>query len=92
MALTSQTGIPTPAVLVEANPVFAVPWTSPQDQYSKDDPAAGLGQTRRNGYLVTLADGSVQFFVSGMDVDVLWLLFDANDGEALPADWRHWQV
>jgi hypothetical protein len=81
-------GLSNTIVIVEANPVRAIPWPKPQD----DDvdpwhPLDGLGAETLNGSnasMAGLADGSVRFISSGVDPEVGLKLLTIDGGEELP--------
>ncbi len=69
---------------VEANPQRAVIWTRPDDfEPDPQDPMKGLLGVWPGGFLVGMADGSVQFLPQTMDRKALGFLFDRADGNAV---------
>jgi hypothetical protein len=69
---------------VTADGAHAVPWTKPEDlPFDPKHPAAGLGRLPR-GYLVGMADGSVQFLSATIDPKALLPAFTPAGGEVLP--------
>jgi hypothetical protein len=77
-------GVSKTIMLLEADADRAVPWTKPDDyQIDPDSVSAGLGAFRAGGFLAAFADGSVRFVASGIDAEVLKLLFKKSDGQSV---------
>lgn len=69
-------------MLVDVNNDQAVIWTEPDDfEYDQQDPMGDLVGSSPDGFLATLADGSVRFIWSSIDPTVLKALFTRNGGE-----------
>ncbi len=69
---------------VAADDAHAVPWTKPEDlPFGPKHPAAGLGRLPR-GYLVGMADGTVNFLSATIDPKALLPAFTPAGGEVLP--------
>jgi hypothetical protein len=67
---------------MEANNDRAVIWTKPDDlEINPQQPLAGLADARPGGFLVLLADASVQFISQTIDLQVLRALFSPNGAE-----------
>ena len=70
--------------VVEANADKAVPWTKPEDlQVDFQNPLAGLGDLRPDGFQALLLDASTRFISNKVDLDVLWAIFTRAGGEAV---------
>lgn len=69
-------------LIVEANADRAVPWTKPADlAIDVENPLAGLGNVYdKEGFLATIADGSVKFIAKTIDLKTLRHLFEMADG------------
>jgi len=64
-----------------------VPWTAPVDyEYDEDDPAEGLNNPNRGGFLAAICDGSVRLIHQSVDPDTLNAMFTCNGGEQVPTD------
>jgi len=75
-------GMSNTIMLVEVDDSRAVPWTKPDDfAYDEENPTAGLGGLRRNGFNALFCDGSVRFIRRWVDRDMVRRLFTRNDGE-----------
>lgn len=69
-------------MLLEVNDDRAVIWTKPDDfEYDQQDPMRDLVGSWPDGFLATLADGSVRFIRSSIDPTVLKAFFTCNGGE-----------
>jgi hypothetical protein len=76
-------GLSNTAIIVEADPEQAVPWTQPGDlQFDPDDPSQGMFGAREGGALVTMGDSSVKFLSDRADDETLRRLFGRNDRQA----------
>lgn len=68
-------------VIVEADRDRAVPWMKPADlAFDPQNPKAGVGGFRTQGFLAAFADGSVKFISNKTSDDVMRQLVLANDG------------
>ena len=75
-------GLSNTILIVEADQ--PVVWTQPVDfTPNTQNPAAGLGKTRKTGFQAALADGSVRFFDNTLDPATLKALFTRNGGEVV---------
>jgi hypothetical protein len=82
-------------MIVDAVPERSVVWTKPEDlEVSAENPTAGLLAPNSDGFFVTLADGSVQFFEAKSDktlqlgdlnltMEKLLAMFGPDDGKLL---------
>jgi type II secretory pathway pseudopilin PulG len=71
-------------MLVEAAPDQAVEWTKPDDwEFDANNPTAGLGGVRPDGWNAGFADGSVQPIPDTMDPAQLKAMFTRAGGEAV---------
>ncbi|MFO0900078.1 MAG: DUF1559 domain-containing protein [Pirellulales bacterium] len=71
-------------MLVEADADRAVEWTRPEGLgYDPEHPLAGVGNTRKGGFLAALADGSVRFISNNIDPEVLRAMFTAAGNETI---------
>jgi hypothetical protein len=71
--------------IVEASDEAAVIWTKPEEWVpNADDPLKGLVGLRPNGFQAAMCDGSVRFISKNIDLNVLRLLFDRQDGQPVP--------
>ncbi len=70
---------------VEANPEQAVEWTKPADwSFDPKRPLEGLGKAQPGGFIVSMADGSVQVVSPDIDPESWKALLTINGGEAVP--------
>ena len=75
-------GLSNTIMFVEADVERAVPWTKPDDL--EIDPKqffAGLEKLRPEGFLASLADGSVRVIRASLEPEMLRRLFNPSDGE-----------
>ncbi len=71
-------------LVVEADADRAVIWTKPDDlEIDPNNPSAGLGHVRIQGFLAAMADGSVHFIPAAVAADRLRALFTRAGGEAV---------
>jgi hypothetical protein len=69
-------------LMVEANPDQGVVWTKPQDwNFDERRPMEGLGSAQPGGFIVSMADGSVQFVASNVDPETWKALLTVSGGE-----------
>lgn len=74
-------------VIVEADRDRAVPWMKPADlAFDPQNPKAGVGGFRSQGFLAAFADGSVKFISNETSDDVVRQLVLLNDGGGAQAD------
>jgi len=72
-------------MVLEAGDAVAVTWTKPDDFVPPMDPAAGLVDLRRKGFLAVNCDGAAHKFKATIDRDALKNLFNRRDGK--PINW-----
>lgn len=73
-------GLSNTAVVIEADPSQAVPWTKPQDvSFDRSMPNAGLFGARDNGAWVVMGDASIRYLSQQADDPALTALFLRND-------------
>ncbi len=71
-------------LVVNVTPDRAVVWTKPEDlPVTEAAPLTALVSDARKQFDVALCDGSVRILTSDIDPKVLWLLFNANDGQVI---------
>jgi hypothetical protein len=74
-------------MVVGVAPDRAVIWTKPEDLEVKEAaPLTGLITEARKQFEATFCDGSVRVLTSAIDPKILWLLFQANDGQPINYD------
>jgi hypothetical protein len=62
-----------------------VPWTKPEDiEFDPDQDPPEFGGHYQEGFLTTLADGSVRFIAKTVDPKILKLLLLKGDGQVIP--------
>ncbi len=70
--------------VLEVNPENAVIWTKPEDlPFDPENPAAGLGEIRRQGFQAFFTDGSVRFIPITIADEILRNLIIRNDGNVI---------
>jgi len=70
--------------VMEVNPENAVTWTLPEDlPFDPEDPAAGLGQIRSQGFQALFTDGSVRMIPVEIAEEILKNLIIRNDGNVI---------
>ena len=81
-------GLASTIMLLEVNDNRAVEWTKPADfDWKENNPIDGLGELRGGGgFIVALADGSVQFFRNEIKPEVLKAMFTRAGGETVDPD------
>src|SRR5262249_6556434 len=73
-------------LIVEAEK--AVPWTKPADiPYDPKKPLPKLGGMFKDGFHVTLADGSARFVKRGVSDTTMRAAITRDGGEVLGSDW-----
>ena len=64
------------------------PWGEPKDmEVSPGNPLPQLGDPAKRDFLILMADGSVRVTRKNIPENVLRLLIDPQDGQAVPFDW-----
>jgi hypothetical protein len=77
-------GLSNTIMTVEVSDEKAVEWTRPEDfEYNAQNPIEGLVGLRRNGFLAGLGDGSVHYYSSSRDAEILRAMFNKNDGKVV---------
>jgi hypothetical protein len=72
---------------VESDMDTAVEWSRPADlPFDPDQPVAGVGSLRPNGFNASLCDGSVRLIHTSIDQEVLHNLIQMNDGNVINMD------
>ncbi len=70
--------------VIEANPENAVIWTKPEDlTFDPENPKAGLGEIRPQGFQALFVDGSVRFIPITIADEILRNLIIRNDGNVI---------
>ena len=83
-AASFRDGMSKTVMVVEANDDQAVIWTQPDDwQYDPQEPLAGVGEAHPAGFIVLLADGSVEFIFDSIEHAVFRALLTVSGGEAV---------
>lgn len=73
-------------MILEVDADRVVTWTKPEDlDVDLDFPMDGLGSLRPGGFSAALCDGSVQFFSTFVEEEVLKALFTPKGGEVVDA-------
>jgi hypothetical protein len=74
-------------MVVSVAPDRAVIWTKPEDlEVTEAAPLTGLITEARKHFDATFCDGSVRVLTSAIDPKILWLLFQAHDGQPIHDD------
>ena len=64
-------GLSNTIMVVEANQIYAVPWTKPNTlEIDQDDPIDDMGSVHRGGFHSLFFDGSVKFVTHDIDTDL----------------------
>ena len=71
-------------MVIESTAEAAVPWTKPVDlRVDLRDPVQSIAGPVREGFNVLIADGSVRYLSSMIDVETLKALLTRNGGEII---------
>ncbi len=73
-------------LVVEVNRDLAVPWSKPEDvNLDADNPVELMGNSHAGGFNIGMADGSVRFISSAIDIALFKALLTCDGGEPVTA-------